>query len=74
MGGRKTPDHRRRDLAAQGPVLLGAPPGQDAWRPAGLHGGEGRGLHLWAGAQYTARTSATPFGEPFDLSNCTANV
>lgn len=30
LGGREAPAHRRGDLAAQGPVLPGAPPGQDA--------------------------------------------
>src|SRR5919199_1082667 len=74
VGRRKEAAHRGGDLAAQGLFRAGAPPGQDLERTADSSGGEGSCLYLRAGTQQPARTPTTAFGEPFDLSNCTANV
>ena len=74
MGSRKEATHRGGHRPTEGPLCPGAPSREDSWRVAHSSAGEGRRLHLWAGAQQAARTPTSPSGEPFDLSNYATNV
>jgi hypothetical protein len=71
---RQTPDHRGSDRPAQGLLLFGAPPRQDAGRAVDATSSQDRGLHLRTTDQRLPRSAVTPSGGPVGLAHCTSLV
>src|SRR5215211_773383 len=69
LGGGQAAAHRAGYLAAEGPLLPGAPSGEDAGRPARPLGRQGGSLHLRAASQLFARSAVTPPRGSFDLTS-----
>jgi hypothetical protein len=65
---------RGRHRLTQGPLCPGAPPRQDAKRPAHSTGGEDSRLHLWTVSKRSPRATVASSGRPFGLSNYTSHV
>ena len=74
VGGRSEAAHRGGDLATEGLLRFGTPPGQDPRRTIDPPGCQSGCLHLRAIAQRSPRTTATSSRRSHDLSNCTASV